>query len=80
MFHTILIISNWEINKSDIYLLNLTIRYEDCPVKVKENWLIMISNTIEMLFIEYINTFLQKKCFSSCNKLYIDLRFSLNAL
>ena len=30
-------------------------------------YLIMISNTIEGLFIEYSNTFLQKMCFFSCH-------------
>ena len=31
-------------------------------LKLKENELIMTSNTTEMLFIAYSNTFLQKKC------------------
>ena len=34
----------------------------DFIFKIQENLLIMISNTIQILFIVYINTFLQKKC------------------
>ena len=34
----------------------------DIIFKIQENLIIMISNTIEMLFIVYINTCLQKKC------------------
>ena len=39
--------------------------------KIQENLIIMISNTIEMLFIVYSNTFLQKNAFfSQVNFLY----------
>ena len=46
----------------------------DIIFKIQENKLIMISNTIEIFFIVYFNTFLQKKmCFATCKKFYIDL-------
>ena len=43
----------------------------DIIIKIQENLIIMISNTIEMLFIVYSNTFLQKKCVFSSGKFFI---------
>ena len=43
----------------------------DIIVKIQENLIIMISNTIEMLFIVYSTKFLQKQCVFSSGKIFI---------